>query len=166
MEELLQGVVFPAADMIFERDHTLDLGGLRVRVMARGPTHTRGDTMVFVEDDGVLLAGDVVMNEAFLAFNSPSSSVDTWLARLDELSLLRPDHVVPSHGRMGDASLIAAQRDYVQTVRTRVRELKRAGRTADETAELVGRELQARYPTWTSPTRVVAAARAAYREAP
>ena len=166
MEELLQGVVFPAADMIFERDHTLDLGGLRVRVMARGPTHTRGDTMVFVEDDGVLLAGDVVMNKAFLAFNSPSSSVDTWLASLDELSLLRPDHVVPSHGRMGDASLIAAQRGYLQTVRNRVRELKRAGRTADETAELVGRELQARYPTWTSPTRVVAAARAAYREAP
>jgi hypothetical protein len=67
---------------------------------------------------------------------------------------------------MGDASLIAAQRDYLQAVRARVRELKGAGRSADETAELVGSELQARYPTWTCPMRVAAAARAAYREAP
>ena len=50
----------------------------------------------------------MVRNEAFLAFNSPPSSVDTWLASLDELSLLSPNYVVPSHGLMGDASLIAA----------------------------------------------------------
>ena len=107
-----------------------------MRMMARGPTHTRGDTMVFVEGDGVLFAGDMVRNEAFLAFNSPSSSVDTWLASLDELSLLSPNYVVPSHGLMGDASLIAAQREYLRTMRGRVPELKGAGRSADETADL------------------------------
>ena len=166
MGELLQGVRFPPADVLFDREHDIDLGGVRVRLLARGPTHTRGDTMVLVEDDGVLFAGDVVMNEAFLAFNSPDSSVGTWLASLDELSRLGPDHVVPSHGRMGDASLISAQREYLRTVRTRVRELKAAGRSADETAEQVARDVQATYPTWTSPTRVATAARAAYREAP
>jgi hypothetical protein len=37
--------------------------------MWRGPDamHTRGDTMVFVEEDRVLFTGDVVMSQRFLA---------------------------------------------------------------------------------------------------
>ena len=47
----------------------LDLGGVRVRFLVVGPTHTRGDTGFFVEGDGVLFSGDVVMNNSFLAAN-------------------------------------------------------------------------------------------------
>ena len=39
-------------------------------MIAVGPTHTRGDTVFFVEGDNVLFAGDVVMS-AFPAFASP-----------------------------------------------------------------------------------------------
>ena len=35
----------------------LDLGGVRVRIMWLGPGHTRGDTVMFVEEDRVLFAG-------------------------------------------------------------------------------------------------------------
>ena len=119
VEELLVGVDYRDADTIFDREHELDLGGVRVRIMALGPTHTRGDTMVFVEEDGVLLAGDVVMNQRFLVLISKASSVAVWLDVLDELRRLDPARIVPSHGAMGDGSLIPEQREYLQRVQMR-----------------------------------------------
>jgi len=53
--ELLKGVQFRKADISFDGDYALDLGGVRVRMTAVGPTHTMGDTVFFVEGDRVLL---------------------------------------------------------------------------------------------------------------
>jgi len=163
--DLLKDAKFRRADLLFAHDKNLDLGGVRVRLLGRGPTHTRGDTMVFVEGERVLFAGDVVMNRTFLAFASPYSSVDAWLASLDEVATLHPTRIVPSHGEMGDARLIAAQRDYLTAVRTRARELKRQGKSADETAQVVSAEIRAKLPDWSAPARVADAARSAYAEA-
>ncbi len=52
--ELLQGAEFRQADIVFEKEHTLDLGGVTVKVLAMGFNHTRGDTAAFVEPDKVL----------------------------------------------------------------------------------------------------------------
>jgi glyoxylase-like metal-dependent hydrolase (beta-lactamase superfamily II) len=64
--ELLQGVPYPTPDILFDREHRLDLGGVHVRLLWRGPAalHTRGDTMVWVEPDRVLFTGDVVFLQA------------------------------------------------------------------------------------------------------
>ena len=133
--------------------------------MSLGPTHTRGDTVVWIEGDRVLFAGDVVMNHAFVAFASPYSSVKAWLADFDQLAPLKPARIVPSHGMMGDASLIDEQRAIMKTIQARAIELKGQGKSADETAELVQTELRAKYPNWTAPVRASAAAKTAYAEA-
>ncbi len=164
--ELLKGVQFRKADVLFDRDYGLDLGGVRARIMSLGPTHTRGDTAVFVDGDQVLFAGDIVMNHAFVAFASPYSSVKAWLAVLDELERLRPSRIVPSHGAMGDGTLIGLQRAVLQAVQVRVRELKAQGRSADEVGKTVAAELQTKYPDWTAPARLTPAAASAYAEAP
>ncbi len=163
--ELLAGVRYRAADVVFEREHALDLGGVRARLLALGPTHTRGDTMVYVEGDGVLLAGDVVMNRQFPVFIGPTSSVAAWRGALEALTALEVRHVVPSHGPLGDGSLIDEQRTYLETLDAQVRGLRVSGRSADETAELVTGAMQAAYPGWTGARWIGAAARAAYREA-
>ena len=163
--ELLRGVRYRDADVLFDREHELDLGGVRVRLLALGPTHTRGDTMAFVEGDRVLLAGDVVMNRRFVSF-SAESSVDAWLRVLDALAPLRPVHVVPSHGAMGDGSLIGGQRAYLEALRTSVRADKAAGRTADDAAERADAALRERFPDWGRPNGISVAARVAYGEAP
>ena len=87
--ELLKDAARRPADITFDREYTLDLGGVRVRFLLVGPTHTRGDTGFFVEGDGVLFAGDVVMNESFLAAG-PASSMKAWLAAFDTFSALKP----------------------------------------------------------------------------
>ncbi|HEY1910729.1 MAG TPA: MBL fold metallo-hydrolase [Vicinamibacterales bacterium] len=164
--ELLKDARFRAADVIFDREYRLDLGGVVVRLLALGPTHTRGDTIVWVEGDRVLFAGDIVMNHAFVAFASPYSSVKAWLADFDQLSALGARVVVPSHGLVGDATLIEAQRTMMKAIQARAIELKRAGKSADETAETVQAEFQAAHPDWTAPARVAAIAKTAYTEAP
>jgi glyoxylase-like metal-dependent hydrolase (beta-lactamase superfamily II) len=163
--ELLQGAAGRKADLTFEREHTLDLGGVRVRFLVVGPTHTRGDTALLVEGDGVLFTGDVVMNQSFLAAGA-ATSMKAWLAAFDTLDQMRPRTIVPSHGAVGDASLIAANRAVMMAVQTRARELKAQGKSADETAATVQKELEAQHPGWPRANGVAAAARAAYAEAP
>ena len=156
-------VGFRRPDVLFDHEHVVDLGGLRVRLLALGSTHTRGDTVAFVEGDRVLFAGDIVFNRAFLAFGQYSSG-QTWLAVLDELGSLNPAIVVPSHGPMGDGSLIGQQRDVLKGLQTRARELREKGKTADEAAQTLVSEFQAKYPNWTGPNRVGAAVRSFYSE--
>jgi glyoxylase-like metal-dependent hydrolase (beta-lactamase superfamily II) len=160
--ELMKDATFRRADEIFDTERTVDLGGVRVRLLWYGGTHTNGDTLIFVEGDNVLFAGDVIMNRRFLAF-SARSSVQAWLRSLDEAARLRPARIVPSHGEMGDGSLIEINRDYLQSLQTRVGELKREGKTVDQVAETATSEFRTKYPDWTG--NAGAAARSAFNEA-
>ena len=121
--------------------------------------------MVVVEGDNVLFAGDIVMNHRFLAFGSPYTSLEAWLSVLDQLAPLRPARIVPCHGPMGDGSLIAMNRTYLKAVQDRVAELKGQGKSAEETSQLLTDELRAKYPDWTGPNGIGAAAKVAYNEA-
>lgn len=163
--ELLKDAHGRKADITFERDYTLDLGGVRVRFLVVGPTHTRGDTGLFVEGDNVLFAGDVVMNTSFVAANQ-NSSMKAWLAAFDAFEGMGPKTIVPAHGPIGDGSLIPTLRTVMQGIQARARELKAEGRAVDEAAATVQKEFQARYPTFARPNGAGGAARAAYAEAP
>jgi len=109
--ELLKGAVFRKADITFKDTYNLDLGGVRVRMMAMGFNHTRGDTAFFVEPDAVLFSGDIVMTR-LPNISGPESRVQQWLTSLDRFEALRPKLIVPSHGPLGDAAMIASYRAY------------------------------------------------------
>ena len=149
------------ADVTFDREHTIDLGGVRVRCLLVGPTHTRGDTGFFVEGDNVLFTGDVVMNESFLAAG-PASSIKAWLTAFDSFSKFNPRTIVPAHGAVGPGTLIIGNRTWVLQVRDRALALKAQGKTIDETATAVQTELQALHPGWPRANGLAALARSAY----
>lgn len=151
------------ADVTFDREYMLDLGGVRVRFMMVGPTHTRGDTAFFVEGDGVLFAGDVVMNDSFVAANQ-NSSMKAWLAAFDLFATLKPTTIVPAHGEIGPGSVLTTLQGVVKDIRTRTLELKAQGRPADDAAATVQKEFQAKFPTWPRVNGVAALARSAYAE--
>jgi glyoxylase-like metal-dependent hydrolase (beta-lactamase superfamily II) len=159
--ELLKGAEFRKPDQFFEKELMLDLGGARVRLMAMGPNHTRGDTAFWVEPDNVLLSGDIVMT-TMPGFSSPSSRLSVWLQSLNRFEQLKPVRIVPSHGPIGDASMITRWKTLMTTVQARAAELKKDGRTLDDTVKVIQDELQDRYPRNGLP----GVARAAYNEAP
>ena len=159
--ELLKGAEFRKADQFFDKELTLDLGGARVRLMAMGPNHTRGDIAFWVEPDNVLLSGDIVMT-TMPGFSSPYSKLSVWLQSLNRFEQLKPVRIVPSHGPIGDASMIARWKTLMTTVQARATELKKQGRTVDDTVKMIQDELQDRYPR----NGLAGVARAAYNEAP
>ena len=159
--ELLKGAEFRKADQFFDKELTLDLGGARVRLMAMGPNHTRGDIAFWVEPDNVLLSGDIVMT-TMPGFSSPYSKLSVWLQSLNRFEQLKPVRIVPSHGPIGDVSMIARWKTLMTTVQARATELKKQGRTVDDTVKIIQDELQDRYPR----NGLAGVARAAYNEAP
>ena len=163
--ELLKDAAGRKADVTFDREYALDLGGVRVRLLVVGPTHTKGDTLVFVEGDNVLFAGDVVMNRSFVAANQ-NSSTKAWLAAFERIAAMRPATIVPAHGDIGSGAILGPLQAVVQGIQARARELKAQGRSADETASIVQMEVQAQQPTWARPNGIAALARSAYAEAP
>src|SRR5262245_17970821 len=163
MAELVKDAQFRRADEIFDSEKTLDLGGVRVRLLWYGGTHTNGDTLIFIEGDNVLFAGDVVMNRRFLGFGSPRSSLQAWLNSLEKLASLRPTRIVPSHGEMGDGSLIEKNRTYLLALQTRAAEFKREGKSLEQASEMLIAEFKSKYPNWSG--NAGSAARIAYNEA-
>jgi len=162
--EILKDAARRPAAITFDREYTLDLGGVRVRFLLVGPTHTKGDTTFFVEGDNVLFAGDVVMNNSFLAA-TPVSSMKAWLAAFDTLEALKPQTVVPAHGEVGPGTIIATNRSVMQAVQARARALKAEGKSEDEVATTVQTEFQAQHPGWPRANGLANAARSAYAEA-
>ena len=161
--DILKDAAGRPAAITFDREYRLDLGGVAVRFLVVGPTHTRGDTGFFVEGDNVLFAGDVVMNNSFLAA-TPVSSMKAWLAAFDAFDAMKPQTIVPAHGAVGPGSIIAINREIMQAVQARARALKAQGRSADETATTVQAELAAQHPDWPRANGLAAAARAVYGE--
>lgn len=161
--ELLKDAPVRKADVLFDRDYTIDLGGVRVKLLALGSTHTPGDTTVFVEGDRVLYAGDVVMNKVPVAFGQ-TASVPVWVNVLKQLQPLQPAAIVPAHGPVGDGTLIAQQLEVFETLQARVPQLKAQGKTADEAATTLTAEFQAKHPDWGQANRIGGMVRSLYAE--
>jgi glyoxylase-like metal-dependent hydrolase (beta-lactamase superfamily II) len=157
--ELLKDVTHRPADISFDKEYTLDLGGVTAKIYAMGANHTRGDTVVLAE--GVLFSGDIAMRPQ-PAFASPYSSLSHWLTSLDRLDAMKPAHVVPSHGPRGDAAIIAGYRAYLTKVRDRTTALKKEGKTQDQAVQTVTDEMAGQYA---DRNRLGGAIRAAYAEA-
>ncbi len=163
MGDLLKNAPVRKADVLFDRDYHLDLGGVHVHLMALGSTHTRGDTMAFVEEDKVLYAGDVVMPHVPVAFGQ-TSSARTWEDVLAQLTPLGAKVVVPAHGDYGTGEMIAEQREAFAFIRARVRAAKAAGTPVDEAAKTITAEFEKAHPAWMSTNRVGSIVRGMYSE--
>jgi cyclase len=163
---LKEATSFRAPAETFEREKSIDLGGVRVRLLLLGPGHTVGDTAIFVEGDAVLFSGDLAMKQVFPAFTSPQSSAESWLAGLEAMEKLRPAKVVGAHYGMGDGTVITAYRDFFRALRARVAELKAKGSAAEDVGRALRTEFHAKYPDWDQPLRVHQAASAIYGQLP
>lgn len=159
-KELLVDARHRGPDITFDREYTVDLGGLAARIYAMGTNHTRGDTVILV--DGILFSGDVAMRPQ-PSFANPTAKISHWLASLGRLDAFKAKLIVPSHGPFGDNAIIAAYRSYLTRIRDRSAELKKAGRTQDETIRMITDEMSAQYP---DKNRLAGAIRAGFNEAP
>jgi glyoxylase-like metal-dependent hydrolase (beta-lactamase superfamily II) len=106
-------------DITFDKRMTIYLGGKRFVLIYAGPAHSASDSMMFVEPDGVLFAGDVVQNSRIPFMNADDVDTANWLKSLAEVEMLAPKFIIPGHGLPSTdaANAIAFTRDYITYVR-------------------------------------------------
>ena len=164
IKALLQDVKPRTPDFVFDREVKLDLGGVTARLFWLGAAHTQGDSFIFVEEDGVLFTGDVVVNRFFPIFPDADANGKNWLAILNQLEVLKPRTIVPGHGEVGEAALVSHERAFLKELQSRVVELKTQGKPAEEAAQLLSVEFRAKYPDWENPDWIEDAVRRFYLE--
>lgn len=74
----------------------LDLGGVKVQIWHPGQGHTKGDTIAWVEEEGVLFSGDLVEYEA--GVYTGDAQLAEWPATLEALRALNARAIVPGRG--------------------------------------------------------------------
>lgn len=94
-KESIPGLTWP--DITFSTSMTLWLGRREVRIIHIGRSHTAGDTIVWLPEERVAFAGDVVEFGA-TPYCGDAHFAD-WSGTIDRLRALGPRAIVPGRGR-------------------------------------------------------------------
>lgn len=109
---------FPEPDLWLSGDTDFELGGMQFRLRHVGPAHSDEDLVMFVEEDGVLYAGDLVFKGRVPFVGDADSKL--WLHALEKLIALNPKILVPGHGGASNTPMqdLTLTRDYLLFLRT------------------------------------------------
>lgn len=92
--ETVPGLTWPT--LVFERELTLFLGKLEVKILHLGQGHTKGDTVVWIPSQKVLFSGDLVEFDA--ACYCGDAQLEKWPTTLEALRGLGAEKLVPGRG--------------------------------------------------------------------
>ena len=116
--ESIPGLTYPSvsfADML-----RLDLGSRAVELLHVGRGHTQGDAAVWLPEERILFAGDLV--EARAAPYMGDAFVEEWsTTTLDRVETLGARTIVPGRGPAAGQEAIAETREYLRTLWDTVR---------------------------------------------
>lgn len=106
---------------------TLRAGGRTIIIAHPGVAHSAGDLTVWLPQERVLFAGDLLVEDGITMMVDGNST--GLLAALDAIDSLDPRAVVPGHGAIParPAVLVQRTREYVLGLRTAMREAVEAG---------------------------------------
>ncbi len=108
------GIEVTPPTVVFEDELTIFVGDREVRLLHFGPAHTLGDVAVYVPDDKVLYAGDLL----FLG-STPllwEGSLQNWIDAIDRMLALDIQTVVPGHGPVCGPDGLREMQDYLKLV--------------------------------------------------
>ncbi len=132
-----------------------------------GLAHTGADQIVFLPEQRILFTGDLVENRCFAIFpwfppDDTDVDGDRWIAVLEQLERLEPATVVPGHGEVGDAGVIATAREYLELLRAETRRLADEGASEEEVATQLDESMRALHQDWAQPEWIASGARYFY----
>jgi glyoxylase-like metal-dependent hydrolase (beta-lactamase superfamily II) len=132
----------------FDESVTLDLGNRTVELRYLGRGHTAGDIVVWLPDERICFAGDLV--EAQAAPYMGDAHISDWRgATLDRVAQLNPMQLVGGRGPVvrGEAvgQAITDTRAFLSTTLDRTRAVREANGTLKEAFDTIHAELAPRY---------------------
>ncbi|MFX0097337.1 MAG: MBL fold metallo-hydrolase [Candidatus Hodarchaeota archaeon] len=110
-------------------DDHFELDGVK---MIHTGGHTAGSSIILVEEDRLLFAGDIIFAKSFPWAGDPTSNPDTWIQTFRRILDLDIDTIVPGHGPVCDKSEVKIQLDWFEGVKDEMKKLIREGRSVEE----------------------------------
>jgi cyclase len=109
---------------------TFTRGARVIRIIHLGPGVTRGDTVVYLPKENVLVAGDLVDNPIPFAYGC---NVTGWIDALEKIQALDADVIVPGHGAvMRNDDQVALLERGLTLIRQHARDARANGQSLDE----------------------------------
>lgn len=135
-EATLKGTEAAFADETFAERKSLEIGGMQMELIHVGPAHTPGDSLVWLPQQQIAFAGDVVYVERMLGVG-PMSKSSHWLEAFETLAELQPKWVVPGHGHATTLDKARAETyDYLVFLREAVGKMLEEGIGMERVSEI------------------------------
>ncbi|MFC1987897.1 MBL fold metallo-hydrolase [Chloroflexota bacterium] len=119
LAEELKEVTIVIPEITFCHAMSLNFGSLSINLIYLGPAHTFGDSVIYIPEEQVLFAGDLMFNHIIPVIKGDSAN---WVRALIWLEKLDIKAVIPGHGYVGTKEDLVALRKFLQKLR---REVKR-----------------------------------------
>jgi cyclase len=123
----------------YDNEKTLQLGEQTVKLLHLGPAHTSGDTIVVLENEKIVVAGDSFFNgmPPYIDVKNGSDTAN-WAVLIGKLAEKYADYrVVPGHGSVTDMAGYQAFAKYLTALREKVAAAVKAGKSREETVATV-----------------------------
>jgi len=147
--ESVPGLTWPT--LTFKGEMTLYLGKLEVKIMQLGRGHTKGDTVVWLPQDKVMLSGDLV--EYGATPYAGDAYFQDWPHTLDAIAALKPEKLVPGRGAalktpQQVAEGLAGTRAFVSELYAQVKQGAAAGRDLNALYKEAYAALKPKFGDW------------------
>ncbi|MFT6039450.1 MAG: glyoxylase-like metal-dependent hydrolase (beta-lactamase superfamily II) [Candidatus Azotimanducaceae bacterium] len=121
------GTYVAVPDMGFEHSLILNVGTTRVLLTTFGEAHSPGDISVWLDDEKILIAGDIAFHQRLLAI-FPDTHVPAWIISFEKMAQLKPRVVIPGHGEPTDIkTLRQTTQGYLQFLTQQVQAILETG---------------------------------------
>ncbi len=107
-----------APGIIYRNYLRLCFGGRTVELIHPGKAHTLGDTMVYLPEEGVLYAGDLLFNHIIPPIFGDSAG---WVAAIEQIEKMDIKAIVPGHGFVGTKQDITELKNCLIELRRQVK---------------------------------------------
>lgn len=92
-------VIFPdLPETLIEKDKSFDLGGVHINIQLLGASHTPASFVVYIPEDNIVYAGDILYSGRLLAV-LPDSNIKGWIATFNKLKQFANATFIPGHGQ-------------------------------------------------------------------
>lgn len=119
-------------DIVYEDRLDLSMGGWQITVLHLGNAHHHGDTMVWLPEKKLVIAGDTAFHVRMLPVFEDTDTA-RWIRIWDEFEKLGAEIVIPGHGGPTDRATVRRwTRDYLVDLRARVAEVIARGGSLDD----------------------------------
>lgn len=123
---------FVMPDIVYDDTFDLSMGGWKIQALHLGNAHHHGDTMVWLPEKKLVIAGDTAFHIRMLPIFDDTDTAQ-WIKVWDKFEALGAEIVVPGHGGPTDMATVRKWTlDYLVHLRAKVAEVIKRGGSLDD----------------------------------